>query len=323
METRLNKNILYCGYGIVSNIGNGFIDLGVEYSLKKAAPLYNIISSSNSQSEFKRRFGWRYNFTRLAHVSDFDTRAVIDADILVFAGALFNRLFIFENKVLIKHLTETRKKVIIYGGGGGEKYTDEEFSFIKETFRKINIIGFISRDEISFEHFKNLSPSSFNGVDCSFFLSDCFVPAKFTGEKFIIYTFDDIKEPKSLDHSGRKIIRLHHSPNRLGSVENFVKHPYRTYSLMFKNDFMSDYPGDYLHLYANCEAVYTDRVHACAATLIYGNSAQYFGKSPRSFLFERIGVTDLKNRLVQFNVNNIADIKTRQIEFLSEIINRE
>lgn len=54
------------------------------------------------------------------------------------------------------------------------------------------------------------------------------------------------------------------------------------------NIYLSDTPEDYLNIYANAEAVFSDRVHTCVGALAQGIPAMFMGNTPRANLFKRV-----------------------------------
>ena len=313
------KKILYCGYGFVTNIGNSFIDYGVEYSIKKVAPDMDFISVSNLSWFLKNVYRQKYHILSSNSATDFDLREEIDADIYVFAGSLFNSKWVKTNGKFLAYLSKNSKKVLIFGGSGGDIYSKHETDIVKQYFNDLDIIGFISRDTLSYESYCDISEKSYNGIDCGFFVNDAFKVPNLKLDAFCISNFDHIMEP-CIDY-GKNVIRLDHNLWAVGRINNLIKHPKKSLNVIFNKDLYSDYPGDYLALYANCDEVYSDRVHACVATLAYGNEAKHFGKSPRSNLFDRVGLKKIKKQLVRLDANYLNDEKDKQLEVLKDILN--
>ena len=83
---------------------------------------------------------------------------------------------------------------------------------------------------------------------------------------------------------------------------------------------ISDIPEDYLNLYANAYATYSDRVHACIATLAFGNYARLYSQTPRAYLFERLGLGTIKRNILRLDEDKIKLEKSHHISFLKEII---
>lgn len=312
------KTILYCGFGWSTNIGNAFIDYGVEYSLSQACPEAQVHFVSNMPGWLKYKYGKGLSVFKNKYENSFDLRTLIDADYCILSGALFSTLWFQMNKTFYDYLVNSKIRVVIYGGGGGNDRKPDEKKEIREYLKKLNLHAFISRDHVSFESYADLANSSYDGIDCGFFVNNYFTPAKLNIEDFVIFTFDHINEP--VIDCKKKIIRLYHAPWDLGRLESLLKSPIKVRKLMLENDLISDFPLDYLNLYGNCDAVYSDRVHACVGTLAYGGKAQYFGKSPRSFLFERVGLHNIKSNLVEIDQDYLNKEKEKQLNFLAEIL---
>lgn len=314
------KNILYCGFGWADNIGNAFIDYGIKYSITKVRPDYNYLTASNVPNFLKHKYVTRMNFLNFQNnpASKLDLRQLIDTDYIVLGGSLFNRNWFITNKAFIQNLIDSHKKVIVLGGGGGNKYKDKDY--IRNFLDKINFYALISRDSRTYNFYGDLAQNAYDGIDNAFFLSDYFRPAKLLKEDFIVSCFDFIKEPVLDIDRENEIIRLSHSAWEVNRLERFFKNPIKTLKFVGNYDLISDYPDDYLHFYANAKETYSDRVHACVATLTFGGKTRYYDKSDRSYLFERVGLADIRNKLVELDKDRIKIEKENQLNFLDKIL---
>ncbi len=86
------------------------------------------------------------------------------------------------------------------------------------------------------------------------------------------------------------------------------------------NAVASDEPWSYFTLYANTQLTISDRVHACVATLAYGKPAMLFSPSPRSKLFDRLGLDEIRNRPVTLDREILRSIKDEEISFLKNAV---
>ncbi|QNB47100.1 hypothetical protein BR63_12755 [Thermanaerosceptrum fracticalcis] len=86
------------------------------------------------------------------------------------------------------------------------------------------------------------------------------------------------------------------------------------------NAIASDEPFTYFTVYANTTLTLSDRVHACVATLAYGKPAMLFTPSPRSYLFDRLGLTDIRKKPVLLNKDYLEEEKKKQLEFLKHAV---
>ncbi len=77
--------------------------------------------------------------------------------------------------------------------------------------------------------------------------------------------------------------------------------------------------GEEPNVFGNSSETYSDRVHACIATLIYGGKAKYFDDSGRANLFERIGIGNIRNNLMTLDMSFIEKEKEKQLAFLNKI----
>lgn len=86
------------------------------------------------------------------------------------------------------------------------------------------------------------------------------------------------------------------------------------------NSIASDEPFTYFTVYANTELTLSDRVHACVATLAYGKPAMLFTPSPRSYLFDRLGVGGLRKRPVTLDLEMLEQERQNELAFLQNAV---
>ena len=313
--------ILHCGGGWPTNIGNAFIDFGIRFLIKETMPNSEVYFASNAMNWVYRKYG---NSKKKGNF--IDVAGIIKADFYVFGGSMLSISWFKEHLKLYHELVKKGSKIIMYGVGGGDTYHDNEINEVRKYLKKLNIFIFISRDKKAFENYHDLAEYSYDGIDCAFFLKDTFTPAKLDLPEYVVFTFDEMTEPNI--EIKEKIIRTHHSPWRFSSNQFFSKWDikmsiwntiHRQTNIIKKNDMLSDLPDDYLNLYTNCKATYSDRIHACVATLSFGNPARLYSKSERSLLFDRVGLSLIRDNLVSLDRGKIEKEKKKQIEFLTEV----
>lgn len=321
MKQRLT--ILYSGGGWISNVGNAFIDYGCIYSLKKAIPNCNLYATSNLHyrliHDYKIFTVLSKNKADSKQKNILNLRNFINADYYVFSGSMLHIKWFKIFWDMIKELAQKNSRIIIYGGGG-VSYSQQEIDTVREYLKKLNLFAFISRDEKAFKYYKDLAKYAYNGIDCGFFVNDYFTPPKLEIAAYIILAFDKFKSREPNIATEKKIIRIHHSPWDIGRFKFFIKSKIKRLSVY---DFCSDNPEDYLTLYCNCDATYSDRVHACVAALSYGKRARYYTRSLRSLLFDQVGLSDIRRKLVHLDKEKILEKKKRQIEFLQGVLKSE
>lgn len=318
---------LYCGGNTMDNLGNGFLDIGAWYLMRQVDPTAEIISISNTFPSKQYYYGNSTGLRRpgKGERNRFDLRTMFDADYVVFTAAcLCDNWFAFNEK-LIKHLIQTQMNVVILGASGSDsgtlEYNQSEFGRIRKLVEQMNLHLITSRDHTTFEGFSDLATYAHNGVDCAMYLNDAFSPAKMNMGPFDVLTFDSMDEPK-IDTS-RDVLRLCHKVSVIDSFCRMLRHPIRVLKLANTRDWASEWPEDYLHVYANCNTVYTDRVHACVAALIFGNSAMYMGDSPRSGLLSRVlQGADITKEPVTLDMDYIRQEKEDHLSFLKEHLSK-
>lgn len=85
------------------------------------------------------------------------------------------------------------------------------------------------------------------------------------------------------------------------------------------NSIGSDEPFTYFTVYAQTKLTLSDRVHACVATLAYGNPAMLYHPTPRARLFERVGLTQIREKPVTLDQDYLESERQSQIEALSNM----
>lgn len=123
-------------------------------------------------------------------------------------------------------------------------------------------------------------------------------------QAYLGHALDRRKLPSQIN--GRTIIRPEHRFN-----------PHMTYKIyQHPNAIASDEPWTYFTTYANAQLTLADRVHACVATLAYGNRAMLFTPSPRSALFERVGCEAIRHRPVQLDLDWLENQRLQEVDWL-------
>ncbi|KLU66129.1 hypothetical protein DEAC_c21680 [Desulfosporosinus acididurans] len=87
----------------------------------------------------------------------------------------------------------------------------------------------------------------------------------------------------------------------------------------YVNSFCADIPHTYANIYAESKLTLSDRVHACALTLAYGNAAYLFAKTGRSALLTRVGAEGINDHPVKIDLENLAKEKNNLIEWMRNI----
>lgn len=322
------KQIFYFGHCWADNVGNAFIDYGINYSLKEALKDNNVqinnISNAQPYNDYRFNHKFPYNILsggRKKKDEVFDIRMHTKPDLVVLGGSLFDIFWCKVHERFLEWLIQNQYPVLVLGGGGGNNYSKEELDYVSNYWKRINFIGFIARDEKAFTNFGQHAKIAYCGIDNAFFLNDAYQPAKLNIEPYIINTFD-LTHPREIKEGTKKIIKISHRLLDVDSFRLFLKRRFNAFKTVTTYDFISDYPDDYLNLYANADTTYSDRVHACVATLIFGGKTQYYDKSDRSYLFDRVGLSEIRNNLVQLDMDFIEKEKAKQLEAIKEIFDQ-
>lgn len=126
----------------------------------------------------------------------------------------------------------------------------------------------------------------------------------------LIYMLSVLPAPKREDMLGNyKIIR---------TDQRFHPH-YRGKIYRQNNSYCADLPYGYINLYANSKLTLSDRVHACAVTLAFGNSAMLFSKTNRLGLLGRVGATEICERPVTLDLNYVKQEKEKMVDWLNTV----
>ncbi len=323
----LNRNlgantlrILYYCSGWPTNIGNAFIDLGAIALLRAAAPHARIAFASEMPrwifehadkraDELGSRKWSVWRSARQPYINNaLDLVSVVDCDLLVFAGMAMCDEFIKVNGPPVLTLASRGVPVLLLGTGA-QKYCQEEKNQFGAFLRDVRPIGFISRDDRSFEMFAEFVPNSEKGIDCGFFVADAYPALPLVLPPYIVAAFDSM-QPPALESNGRQIIHAHHN----------CWDPIPVSHLRIGNTLISDLPYDYLSLYAAAEEVHSDRVHACVAALAYGRRARFYGSTPRASLFDAVGATRIMDSFISLEPDLLSEKKMGQVESVRRLI---
>lgn len=326
-----------------TNIGNAFIDLGSIQLVKAAMPeciihtfsgyprilfrsklrnplMISKVFESQAIKTVNRMMIKILKRDRILKEPDnrvvnyFDLRSTVKSDYAVFSGMILWEKFIKLYKSTF--LTLRKKNVkIIFNGVGGPYYSEDEIVKIRRFLKEIGLYAFVSRDEKAFKCYQDLAEHSHDGIDCGFFINDYYAPPELEIPEYVILNFDRLPIPR-LKIVDKLVIYTHHFSSEIyPSPKRYFTTP---------NAFISDSPDDYLALYSNTSATFSDRVHACVVTLSFGHPSKLFVGSDaeilnRMLLFKKIDAKNIVNRLTYPDTRKIEKEKEKQVRFLSEI----
>lgn len=310
------------------NIGNAFFDFGARAILNEAFPeaqFFNIGGAVHwmfNESALKHNKSLLGNFGYRAlkkmkilspfgnNNNSFEIGEVAEVDVLVFAGMSMCREFVENNGRTF--LAAAKRGVAVLGlGAGGLFYNNDEVRSFSEFFNKLPRASIITRDDDTFGMFSGNIKHIVKGIDCAFCLPEYFTPPRLALPSYDIENFDDSSTPHPIiDHSGRMVIHTHH--DLWGPLsKRYISKP---------NTMISDVPEDYLSLYSQVNTTYSDRVHACVASLAYGNRARLYNKTPRKSLFTKMGLENITCSEVSLNMELREELKQTQVENAKKLI---
>ena len=326
-----------------NNIGNGFIDLGAEETIKAAMPGGAEIVKLSQCANFAASLGFSFmikenivvrwlwehvvqHFEKQIHDRTYNAISTLDVfspakiaklDYLMLPGCILTDAFF---TIYGKFLEEKARQgcKFIFLGASGNYYTEKEVAIVKQWLAKLKPYAIMFRDSVAYGHYKDFSDNVYNGIDNVFFVNRLNLPkVETTMDPYVALNFDIPKHDvykKELERKfgDRHIVYTDHKP-----------YPYIKVSKLAKRNVMcSDYPLDYLFIYRNVAETHSDRVHACIPTLSFGNKAQLYSDSPRVALFENVGidVDEMKRHPVALDADKLKSLQEGQMEFLRKLL---
>lgn len=119
------------------------------------------------------------------------------------------------------------------------------------------------------------------------------------------------KGPATID--GMTVIRTDHRYNPF-----MLKKSYK-----LPMTYAGDVPQSYLNLYAHSKLTISNRVHACVATVSYGNAAMLFTRSPRAYLLKRLGLNTIKDEPNRVDMVWLRQEKTALLNWLGQTLGNQ
>ena len=339
-----------------TNIGNGFFSLGVEYVLKKILGDQNVTIVSDYQT-YTTGYGKRLypDKNQLEYIAKLDVDYLVLAGPVLskYFLILWKDILLELEKRGIGYilLSAGMMKMTVDAIDDCKSFFEQHPPFIlasrdKKTYDAFGQFAVHSYDGICFSFFAPdyYHPSNINEKYITFNFDKISEPLiwiddseedksfDFEGSKFhikqigmlprlatktdrfsdaLIYASSILPKRKRSDHVGDyKIYRTDH---------RFHPH-FRSKIYNQANSFCADLPYGYLNIYANSKFTLSDRVHACAVTLAYGNSAMLFSKTNRAGLLDRVGAGEISNHPVSLNMDYLNSEKQKLISWLSEVL---
>lgn len=319
-----------------NNIGNGFIDIGAQATIEEALPEgYQLVKISQFQ-DFTKTMGqgmalresvvlrtiWKYLMKYKAadlhdkfYSSLSSDRAkglldYIDVDALIIPGCVLTVPFFKIYGATLRAIREKGVK-LIFLGVSGNYYTDYEKQYVMKSITELMPETMMYRDPIAYMYYRDITESSYNGIDNAFFVNRAFIPTNISKKDYVVLNFDHVKNQhyiKKLSAKYTSIVKTDNKPYPLKYVVKQQK----------KGFFLSDTPMDYLILLANAKEVHSDRVHSCIPTLSLGGKCRLYSDSKRIALFENVDLSKIKEEVTQ--ISNLKQYQDQQIDHLRTIL---
>lgn len=326
----MNNQALKIGLYIGSwpqNIGNAFFDLGGKAILKEAFPeaqFYNLGGAVHWMFMASRRDREGRVLSKVRKMlgkelyseNSFEIGQYADVDLMVFCGMSMCKEFVDNNA---KTFIEASKRgVATLGlGAGAALYSDPDISPFADFINSLPNAAIITRDDDTFSLFSKRVKNIWSGIDCAFCLPEYYTPPRLDLPEYDVVNFDAGPIPQSINHEGRLVLHTHH--DLWGPLAaDYTSKP---------NTLVSDVPEDYLTLYSQVCETHSDRVHACVASLTYGNKARLYSKTPRKALFEKVGLPRITQETSKINQDQLAELKAAQIaqtrKFVEQLMNNK
>lgn len=336
------------------NIGNAFFNVGGKWILQQifGDHAVDFIQDQPGYRTF-------HNQTKGNPKQDFVFLKELDIEYIVLQGPCLTSTFPALWEETFARLTARGTRIILLGCALF-KYTDEEVATARAFLKKYPPAVMSTRDSKTYEKFKDLDFPCHDGLDSAFFAPKAYTPFRVQEHDYITFNFDRFPEPTikitedssagvSFQHFSKswtlKTPRVQQWWSRRGKAQAYFGHlldfrrlpdkicgyrivrpehrfnPHMTYKIyQHPNAVASDEPFTYFTVYANTALTLADRVHACVATLAYGNPAMLFTPSPRSALFERIGLDDIRNRPCSLDMDWLEEQRQQQLSFLADVL---
>ena len=348
--------VAYCTGFWCTNIGNAFFSLGVEHVLKQILGDSNVTVVSDYQT-YTTGYGKRLYPAKqqLEYISMLDVDYVVLAgpvlskyflelwkDILIklekrgiryiilSAGmmkmtdeAFAECVSFFEQHRPFALVSRERSTYDAFGKYADHAYDGVCFSFFAPDYYSPASMGDAKRITMNFDKINEPDIRITEEEQAAFTFDGKKFAVKHTGlftkiaektDRFsdaIIYATSFLPQKKRTDTIGEyTVFRTDH---------RFHPH-YRKKIYGQNNSFCADLPYGYLNLYANTDLTLSDRVHACAVTMAYGNTAMLFSKTNRVGLLERVGAGDISQKPVQLDLQRLTEEKKAMVNWLKNIL---
>lgn len=307
-----------------SNVGNAFYNLGAQWLLEQLCEQSTFVPESPRWKEPCQ--------------DDFDLVGHLDCDLVLMTGPCLNLKLAEVYTDSFRRLYD-RGIPVGYVSVGMSLYDEGEANEVKKFLDQFPPAFVSTRDDLTHRFIEpRVSCPTYSGLCTSLFLNDAYQPATIAADPYVVLNFDSEEPELEFDTDGaasvKKSSRKWFSKTPVEHVDQIQEaNIVRTCNLSIDegyhriygrpNTYHSDLPGGYCSILKHAQCVYSERVHTCAATLIYGSKAQFIATSTRSFekrslLFEQIGLGEIFNRPVKIDFDELNPMKESMVSFLRQ-----
>ncbi len=325
------KRIIISGGYYATNIGNAFYEIGAKYVLNKCLSDRATVELSSNKLDIY--------WSRLtgARAGLFDLTNTYEADYVVILGPTLSVDYLSRWEDTFSKLSAKGTR-FVFMSTGASRYDDKEYEGVSAILKRFKFYALLSRDEKTYELYKDCFEHSYNGICCALYCADYAPKRPLDLEPYVIFNFDNCREPVPVPAAGgieicnntydlKKAARLSKAPlpERLASGETIIRTIHTVMpgvvrrNLKGSNYYISDVPYDYLTLYAHASAVLTNRVHAAVASVSYGTPVHLTNATPRGNILKRIGAQAAYKEMYRSDAGYLESEKRKYEDAIREI----
>jgi len=317
----------YIGGSWSTNIGNSFYNLGALWLLKNVYGDDNVSFVPDPPQVY---------WGSLDH--DYGLIAKLEVDLLVLSGPILGSNL----KTIYKNIFDNAKKKgqsIGFISAGSVLYTEEEADLVSEFLNQYKISFVFTRDSDTYNFYnKKLNTVVFDGLCTSMFLDNAISPINLDSNH-AVFNFSYFHDPEIIKTNDTWVVtkRRLFKPVQAAlfnyPIVRIKSSPYfpnirfiKSTKLVFprKNMYYSDLPYGYLSIIKSAKYVFSDRVHTCAAGLVFGSKCMYIkggsrSKDGRNSLFLRLGLEGIYTEPVSLDFDYIKTEKENMVSKLRSL----
>ena len=318
----------YIGGSWSTNIGNAFYNLGAIWLLKRVYGEENVSFIPDPPQVY-----WD------SPSNDYGLISKLDVDLLIISGPILGGNL----KTIYKNIFDNAAKKgqsVGFISAGSVLYTEEEANLVSEFLNQYKISFVFTRDSKTYDLYnKKLNTVVFDGLCTSMFLDNAISPISLNS-KHIVFNFAYLHDPVIIKNNDiwtvakRRLFKpvqtnlLNYPIVRIKTSPYFpnVKF-FKSTKLVFprENMYYSDLPYGYLSIIKSAKYVFSDRVHTCAAGLIFGSKCMYIkgvkrSKDGRNSLFSRLGLKEIYTKPVSLDFDYIQIEKEKMTSKMISLV---